>query len=71
MTGERFFFVSQLPDKLWGPVSLLHKGDRPLPLGVNGLWRETDHSPPSSAEENNDKGSGPNGSKNYPNLICP
>jgi hypothetical protein len=36
---------------LWGPPSLLYNGDRgPFPGGKARPGRDTDHSPPSSAE---------------------
>jgi hypothetical protein len=45
-------FSSDLcPDRLWGPTSLLYKGNRrPFPGGKARQGRDADHSPPSSAE---------------------
>jgi hypothetical protein len=52
--SARFFFSPQLPDRLWGPPSLLYNEYRgPLSPGVKRRRREADHSPPSNAEAKN------------------
>jgi hypothetical protein len=53
--GKGFFSISQRPDRLWGPPSLPSRGYRELfPPGVKRQGRETDRSPPSSAEAKDD-----------------
>jgi hypothetical protein len=48
---SRIFFSPQRPDRLWGPPSPLSNGYRRFFLrGVKRQWRETDYSPPISAE---------------------
>jgi hypothetical protein len=47
-----FFSSPQLPDRLWGPPSLL--SERYFSLGVMRQGREADHSPPSTSEVNSD-----------------
>jgi hypothetical protein len=39
-----------LPDRPWGPPSLLYNGYRVFPRGVKRPGRGVDHSPASSAE---------------------
>jgi hypothetical protein len=39
-----------LPDRPWGPPSLLYNGYRVFPGGKVRPGRDADHSPPSSAE---------------------
>jgi hypothetical protein len=50
--GWEFFSSPPLcPERLWGPPSLLSNEYRgSLSLGIKRPGRETDHSPPSSAE---------------------
>jgi hypothetical protein len=49
--GWEFFSSPPLPERLWGPLSLLSNGYQgSLSLGVKRPGREADHSPPSSAE---------------------
>jgi hypothetical protein len=38
------------PDRAWGPPNLLYNGYRVFPGGRKRLGRDTNHSPPSSAE---------------------
>jgi hypothetical protein len=46
----KFFFSPQLPDRLWGPPSLLYNGSQQFfSRGVKRPVREADHSPQSSA----------------------
>jgi hypothetical protein len=55
--GARGFFLLPLcPDRLWGPPSLLYNGYRGvLSPGVKARpGRDADHSPPSSAEVENE-----------------
>jgi hypothetical protein len=45
-----FFSSTRIPDRLWGPPSLLSNGYRGFfSLEVKWPGREADHSPPSSA----------------------
>jgi amino acid transporter len=45
-----FFSSPPRPERLWGPPSLLRNGYQGLSLGVKRPGRESNHSPPSSAE---------------------
>jgi hypothetical protein len=52
--GKRFFYSRQHLDWLWGPPSLLSKGDGgALFPKVKCPWHEDDYSLPSSAEDKN------------------
>jgi hypothetical protein len=53
--GRGFFFQLLRPDRLWGPPSLLPNGYRgSFPRGKARPGRDADHSPPSSAEVENE-----------------
>jgi hypothetical protein len=52
--GKRFFSSPQRPEKFWGPSSLISNGYRWVVFArVKRSERESDHSPPSSAEVKN------------------
>jgi hypothetical protein len=52
--GARIFSSPRLPDRSWGPSSLLSNGYRRLfPPGVKRPGRQADRSPPTSAEVKN------------------
>jgi hypothetical protein len=48
--GSRIFSCPRRRDRLWGPPNLLSNGYLGLSSGVKRPGRETDHSPPASAE---------------------
>jgi hypothetical protein len=48
--GSIIFPGRRRPNLLWGPPSLLSNGYRGLSPGVKRPGRESDHSPPTSAE---------------------
>jgi hypothetical protein len=52
--GKRFFCSPKRLNSLWDPPSLLFNGYRGSFLGVKRRGREVDHSPPFSAEGNNE-----------------
>ena len=49
-----FLSSPKRPDRVWGPSSLAFNGYRGSFQGVKRLGRAVDHSPPSSAEVNNE-----------------
>jgi hypothetical protein len=51
--GWQFFSSPPRPDRFWGPPSLLSNNYRGRSPGVKQPGRESDHSPPSSAEVEN------------------
>ena len=51
--GKRFISALKLPDRLWGPPSLLFDGTWGSFLAVNRPGRGADHSPPCRAEVKN------------------
>jgi hypothetical protein len=50
LVGWRIFSSPRRPDRLWGPPNLLSKGTGSYAPGVKRPKRESDHSPPASAE---------------------
>jgi hypothetical protein len=53
--GKGFFLYPLCPDRFWGPpASCLMVTGGPFPGGKALPWRDSDHSPPSSAEVGNE-----------------